>query len=191
MSSFLLIGAASNAESVAGAAQEASGLPQMDVATFPSQLFWLAASFGFLYLLFSGLVLPRLGAAIGGRRDRIADDLDQAAEFRRQAQDAERRYAAALGEAKARARALAGETRDKVAAELAELQKDADARAIAAIGAAEVRISAMKQDAAQKVRDAAGDTTRALVEALINETPTADQIAEALSAARNSGRIVS
>lgn len=181
MTSFL--GVAMLAAEEAGGAAEKGGLPQMDVSTFPSQLFWLAVSFGFLYFVVSVLVLPGLGGAIATRRGKIAGDLDKAAALKVEAETAEKAYAASLADAKAKARALAGETRDKLNAELASMQKDADDRAHAAVGAAERRIAAMKSNAAAKVKDAAADTTRALVEALIDETPAPDQVAAAIAKA--------
>ncbi len=176
---------ANAAETVAHAEEAAAkaGLPQMDASTFPSQLFWLALTFGFLYWVMSTIVLPRLGGAIEERRDRIADDFDQAAEFRRQAEDAQKAYETDLADAKARARAMAAEKRDALNEELAERQREADAKANADIEAAEARIAAMQSDKAAKVREAASDTARAIVEALIDETPTADAVSAAIARA--------
>ena len=39
----------------------------------------------------------------------------------------------------------------------------------------------MKADAAAKVREAAADTTKAIVEALIDETPTAEAVSKAMT----------
>lgn len=164
----------------AGGGGEKAGLPQMDAATFPSQLFWLAVSFGFLYLVVSTIVLPGLTGAISARRNKIAADLDSAAELKVQSEKAEKTYQAALSDAKAKARAIAGETRDKLNGELAAMQKDADVRAASAVAAAESRIASMKKSAAAKVRDAAADTTKAIVETLIDETPATEQIAAAV-----------
>jgi F-type H+-transporting ATPase subunit b len=161
---------------------ETGTLPQLDAATWPSQLFWLALTFGVLYLLMDRFFLPRLGAAIEERRDRIADDLDQAAEGRRKAEEAERAYKAALADATARSRAIAAEARAAMEADLAEIAADADRRANEALAAAERRIAAMKADAARKVEEAAVDTTRAIVATLLDETPTAEQVAQAMRA---------
>ena len=80
---------AAAAETAHGGEAASASLPQLDPTWWPSQLFWLALTFGVLYWLMAGKFLPTLGGAIEERRDRIADDLDQAAEFRRQAEDAE------------------------------------------------------------------------------------------------------
>ena len=60
-------------------------------------------TFGVLYWLMAGKFLPAIGGAIEERKDRIADDLDQAGDFKRQAEDAENAYNQALSDAKAKA----------------------------------------------------------------------------------------
>ena len=61
-------------------------MPQLDTATFPSQLFWLFFSFGCLYLFMSKMILPRAEKLIQqrwqGTQGRIeeADRLTKAAE---------------------------------------------------------------------------------------------------------------
>jgi F-type H+-transporting ATPase subunit b len=183
MNSSLVMMAAETAE----AAEKGGSLPQMDVSTFPSQIFWLAVTFGALYLIMSRMVLPRLGAAIEERRDRIADDLDRAAESRRLAEEAEASYHRSLADARARSQAIAAETRDEVNAEIAALQKAAEKSLAARAAEAEAKIAAMKGAASAKVREAAVDTTRAIVEALIQETPAEAAVEAALSKAANAG----
>lgn len=48
-----------------------AGLPQMDTAWFPSQIFWLAITFGFLYVVFSKKVLPGISSTLESRRNQI------------------------------------------------------------------------------------------------------------------------
>jgi F-type H+-transporting ATPase subunit b len=156
----------------AAQAAEKAGLPQLDASTWPSQLFWLALTFGVLYFLMSTYFLPRIGATLEERRDRIADDLDKAAEGRREAEEAEKAYNRSLADARAKAQAIAADTREEVAVEVASLQREAEEELAEKADAAEARIAAMKTSAAAKVREAATDTTRAIVEALIRETPT-------------------
>jgi F-type H+-transporting ATPase subunit b len=177
----MLIAAAAEPH-VAGEAASAS-LPQLDPTWWPSQLFWLAVTFGVLYWLMAGRFLPSLGGAIEERRDRMADDLDQAADFKRQAEDAETAYNKALADARAKAQAIAADTRAEVDQEIAGLQAETDEALDKQLAAAESRIAKMKTDAAAKVREAAADTTRAVVEALIDEAPTDDAVAKAIAAA--------
>ena len=176
--------AAAAAEPAAAAAEAQGGLPQFNPDSWPSQLFWLAVTFGVLYWIMASTVLPRLGGAIEERRDRIADDFDQAAEFKRQAEEAEAAYDAALADARAKAQAIAADKRVELDSEIAEMQADADAKAETAIAAAEERIAAMKTEAAAKVRDAAKETARDIVAALIDETPTEEAVSAAVETAQ-------
>lgn len=159
---------------------EAAGLPQFDPSSWPSQIFWLAIFFGVLHWAMAGYFLPRVGGTIEERRDRIADDLDQAAEFKQQAEEAEKAYNQALADASAKAQAIAAETREALAAEIAELAADADAKSAAGLADAEQRIMAMKAEASKTVREAAIETTRAVISALIDESPTPETIAAAM-----------
>jgi F-type H+-transporting ATPase subunit b len=167
----------------AEAAQAGSaGLPQFDPSSWPSQLFWLALTFGVLYWMMAGYFLPHLGRTIAERRDRIADDLDKAAEGRAKASDAEKAYNQALADATAKTQAIAAETRAKLAAQLSELSAAADAEAAKNLAGAEARIAAMKADASKKVREAALDASRAIVAKLLDETPTPETAAAAAAA---------
>lgn len=178
----MLISLVTTAAAAAEAAEK-RGLPQLDSSTWPSQLFWLAITFSILYWLMSTYFLPRIGAALEERRDRIADDLDMAAESQRLAKEAEAAFNRSLADARARAQAIAAETREEVGSEVAAMQADAEAGLAAKAAAAEARIAAMKASAAAKVREAAGDTTRAIVEALILETPTDAVVSAAVARA--------
>ena len=176
----LLLLAASEAEG----AEQGGALPQFDTSTYIGQLFWLAISFGLLYWLMASVFLPKLGGIIEERRNRIADDYDQAAELKREAEEAEEAYLQALADARAKASTIAAETRTELDGEIATMQAEMDEKLSGQIEAAETRIAEMKAQAAEKVSEAALDTTKALVEALIDETPADDAVQSAVAAAR-------
>jgi len=179
----ILSAAASTASDAAqhGAEEASAGLPQLDPAWWPSQLFWLVITFGVLYWLMAGKFLPAIGGAIEERRDRIADDLDQAGDLKRQADDAETAYNQSLADAKAKAQGIAADTRAKMDKEIAEIQAETDSALEKQLKAADVRINEMKTAATAKVRDAAIDTASAIVETLIDEAPTSDALAKAIN----------
>src|SRR6476659_8744964 len=86
-----------------------AGLPQMDVETFPSQVFWLVVTFGLLFIVLWRNTLPMIAGAIGARRGQIDGDLGAAEARRKDAAGALQAYEAALASAKSRAHALADE----------------------------------------------------------------------------------
>ena len=166
---------------------ETEGLPQLNASTYVGQVFWLIITFGLLYAVMSRVFLPRLGGVIEERRNRIADDYDQAAEFKRQAEEAQATYERSLADAKARAATIAAETRAQVDADIAEMEAENDAKLEAEIAEAERRIEATAEAARGAVTQAARETTKALVDTLIGETPTDEAVAAAIQNAK--GRI--
>lgn len=180
--------AASDLEHAADAAHGAAegGLPQLDMSTWPGQIFWLAIAFGILYFFLSRSVLPRIGGAIEDRRDKIADDIDEAQRLQRQANDAQKAYDKALADARAKAHAIAGQTRDRVNEEIAARTAEAEEQFAKTAAEAEKRIAAASEQAITNVSSVAKDVASALVEKLSGKAPDAQAVARALDATSRS-----
>ncbi|MEL7027744.1 MAG: F0F1 ATP synthase subunit B', partial [Pseudomonadota bacterium] len=117
----------------AGYAGEAHGaaegiFPPFDPTYFSSQLFWLTITFVALYFVLSRVALPRIATVIEERRDKIAEDLDHAAELKLESENAVASYEKALADAKAKAVAIAAETREGLDSEISEMQAEVDQR---------------------------------------------------------------
>ena len=149
-----------------GAEAAASGMPQLDFATFPSQIFWLLVSLGVLYYVITKVALPRIAGAIEDRHDAIEDDLDRAAEFKRRAHEAEKAYDAALAAAKAKAQGIAAAARAEMQKELDAALARADAEIAARSAEAEKRLAGIRAEASDAVAAVARETAVALAEAL-------------------------
>ncbi|WP_339743134.1 F0F1 ATP synthase subunit B' [uncultured Maricaulis sp.] len=143
-----------------------SGLPQLDVSTWPGQLFWLAVTFTVLFMMMWKVVLPRIRNAIEERRDRIADDLDTAADLRQKAADSATEYERLLSEARAKAHGLVLANRAAVDQEMAAEADLADLEIAKRQEAAEERIADMRTKALAKVNSIAVDATRAIITSL-------------------------
>jgi F-type H+-transporting ATPase subunit b len=95
---------AGDAEHAAPAEEHAQGgLPQLNIGTFPSQIFWLMIMFVVLYTAFSKSVLPAIGSVVHGRENMIKGNLDAAQNLRDQAQAIQVAYEKNLENAKAKA----------------------------------------------------------------------------------------
>jgi F-type H+-transporting ATPase subunit b len=147
----------------AAEAHASSGLPQLDVSTWPGQLFWLAVTFTVLFMMMWKIVLPRIRNAIEERRDRIADDLDTAADFKQKAADSAAEYERLLAEARAKAHGLALGNRAEVEKAMAAEAELADLEIAKRQDAAEERIADMRTKALAKVNTIAVDATRAII----------------------------
>lgn len=157
-------------EGVETAAPESSGLPQLAADDWAPQLVWLLISFVFLYVMMSRVALPKIGLVIEERRDKIADDLDRAAELKQEAEDALTAYEQALTEARNKALGIAGETRDRVKAETDQLKAETDAKINARIAEAETKIKAAKDEALSNVQSIAAGTAQVIVDKLVGKS---------------------
>lgn len=160
-------------EAVEGAAEGAvhaaggASFPPFDASTFPSQLLWLAITFGLLYYLMSKMIIPRIGGIIEDRRDRIANDLAEAERLKSETENAIASYEQALTEAKNKAHAIAQETRDQLTAELDEKRAEIDADLAHKAETAEARINEVRDSAMAEVGGIASDVAETIVAKLI------------------------
>ncbi len=143
------------------------GLPQLNLDTFPSQIFWLVVGVLVLYWLMSRIALPRIASVLEERADAIAGDLDRAEELKRKAEDAEAAYKQALADARSKAQAIAAETRAEIQKEIDAATAKADAEISARTAEGETRIAEIRESAIRDVREVAEETAVAVVERIM------------------------
>ena len=141
-------------------------MPQIDPATFASQIFWLIVAFVTLYWLLSRRALPRLAEVLEARQDRIAADLDEAERLRREAEAALASYETAIAKAQEEAHTLLAETQARLQGEAARRQAELDAQLAEQLSAAEARIAEARQSALKELEEAAVTVAQAAVERL-------------------------
>jgi F-type H+-transporting ATPase subunit b len=171
-------------QGAAHAAEGKGGLPQLNAHDFAPQLVWLAISFVLLYLIMARLALPRIGEVLEERRDRIARDLEAAERLKGEAEKALAAYEKGLAEARAGASVIARQTREAVSAEVEKERAKIDERISAKVSEAEARIGATKSRALESVSEVAADSAAMIVERLIGENVSRDEIERALTQAR-------
>lgn len=146
--------------------------PPFDVATFPSQLLWLAITFGALYLLMSRVALPRVGGILANRKAIIDADLAAADASRQQTDAAIAAYESALAAAKSKAQGIAAQSREAIQADLAAKRSAVEADLSTKVAAAEARIAATKAEALTHVDEIATETAQTVVTQLVGDVPT-------------------
>lgn len=161
--------------------EHAGGFPPFNAHTFASQLVWLAICFVLLYALMAKWALPRVAGVIENRQKRIAGDLAEAGKLKQQSDDALAAYEKALADARARAQAIANETREKQAAEAEAARKKVEDELTAKLAEAEKTIAATKGAAMANVRAIAQDAAGAIVQRLIGAQPSDKTVADAVA----------
>ena len=132
--------AATHGVDAAGHAAEAAGLPQLDIATFGNQIFWLVVTLVVLYLVLSRVALPRIAAVLSDRQGAVTGDLMAAEEFKLKAREAEAAYDKALADARTEAQAIVARNRAEIQAQLDQAIAKADAEIAARTAESEARI---------------------------------------------------
>ncbi|MSP45131.1 MAG: F0F1 ATP synthase subunit B' [Xanthobacteraceae bacterium] len=155
--------------------------PPFNKETFASQLVWFAIFFIALYVLISRFAIPRLGGIIEARRGQVEGDLAEANKLKDQSDAALAAYEKSLADARARAQALAGETRDRLNAEAEKSRKALEAQLDIKLVEAEKTIAATKTSAMTNVRGIAVDTAAAIVQQLIGTAPSASAVEAAVA----------
>jgi F-type H+-transporting ATPase subunit b len=163
------------------AGEHKGAFPPFQSQTFASQLVWLVIAFVLLYALMAKWALPRVGRIIESRQKRIADDLADAERLKVQSDEAVAAYEKALADARARAQAIANETREQQQAAADATRKTLEGELNVKLAEAEKSIAATKQAAMANVRAIAEDAARAIIKRLIGSAPRDKAVAEAVA----------
>ena len=142
-------------------------MPQLDISTFASQIFWLAIMFGVLYWVLSNTLLPRVGEVIAARAERIQGDLARAQQMKKETDELIAAYEAKLTEARQKASTMERSVEAESAKTAADRQARQAAELAEQIKTAEQRIAAARTQAMGNLRDVAGEVARAAAERLV------------------------
>ena len=141
------------------AASNASGpkLPQLDIATYASQIFWLIVTFIVLYFLVAKVAMPRIAEVLEGRQERIEDDLDKAETLKKEAYLVRVEYEKALSSAREEAHEATRRAQEEIAKHGAEVEALANQKVVNMLKDAEDRIEAARTEASPD-KETVGDT---------------------------------
>jgi F-type H+-transporting ATPase subunit b len=159
-----------------------AAFPPFDSSTFASQLVSLVVFFVALYIIVSRVALPRVGAVIDARQDKIAGDLAEAQKLKDESEAALKAYEADLAAARSKAQAIGAETREKQNAASEAQRKALEYELAAKLADAEKTIAATRASAMSNVRGIAADAASAIVHRLIGTAPDGRTVETAVDA---------
>lgn len=158
--------ATGHATEAAGHAAEKVGMPQLDFATFPNQIFWLVIALIAIYLILSRVALPRIGGILADRQGSITNDIAAAEDLKQKAVEAEAAYNKALADARSEANRIVAEARGEIQKDLDVAIAKADAEIAAKSAESAKLIDDIRASAVTNVTEVAKDTAAAIVAAL-------------------------
>ena len=152
-----------------------AGLPQLDISTWPSQLFWLVVMFTAGYILMAKVVTPRIGTVLEERRAKLDDDLGKARTANEDAARIRAEYEAELDAA----RTAAAETARQATAEAVKRAEAGDAkiakRLSEKVAKAEAKLAKAHSEAMANLNTVAAEAALAAVAQLADIQTTAAQ----------------
>ncbi|MGJ8609675.1 MAG: F0F1 ATP synthase subunit B', partial [Octadecabacter sp.] len=157
------------------------GMPQLDLGTFPNQIFWLVITLIVIYFIMSRVALPRIGAVLAERQGTITNDIAAAEELKQRAEEAEAAYDKALVDARGEATKIVDQAKAEIQADLDAQLATADAEIAAQTAESEKAISEIQAGAADAVKTVAKDTAKEIV-AAFGGTADAKTITAAVTA---------
>lgn len=158
-------------------------MPQLDPASFPSQLFWLAITFVALYLVMWRVALPRIAELLQERQERIDDDLERAEKLKSDAEAVLEAYEKTIAEGRSKAQDVLREAALHMAAQAEERHAVVSAQIASRTAEAEARIAAAREEALGHIRAVAAETAQAATARLIGAEVSDADAARAVSAA--------
>lgn len=174
--------AKTGAHTEADGSQHGGTFPPFDASTFPSQLVSLAVFFVALYIIVSRLALPRVGAVIDARQNKIEGDLAEAQKLKDESEAALKAYEAELTDARSKAQAISSANREKLNAASDAERKTLEEKLAVKLADAEKTIAATRAGAMSNVRGIAAEAASAIVQRLIGTAPDGNSVASAVDA---------
>ena len=148
-------------------AAESGGMPQLNPEFWVSQIFWLTITFGFLYVILSKLILPKISANLEIRKSQILENIEAADKQREESELRIVEYEKIVQNSKDQAKNYFKKSREKLLKDI-NLKKNAlDKDLSEEIQKAETQIQEFKNRAPEKINKIAIETSSDLLQKLI------------------------
>ncbi len=132
-------------------------MPQLDLTWFPAQIFWMAITFGLLFLLMWRLALPRVSNVLQTRQSQIQNDITRAEALKAEAEEMNARVDSAMEKARKEAQEILRQARSEIEADLARQEKETTSRINTRVQEGEEKVEKARRDALNRIRETAAE----------------------------------
>ena len=171
----------SNHTIFAAEGQGSTGLPQMDITTFPSQLFWLVITFAILYIFMWRVVIPKLSTTIEERKDKISNDINEAEKFNSEATGILEKYEEQMSSASQNASTIISESKSQMNEYFENLKLENEKKIGEMIKRSQDMIKSREKDSINEVRNATLETVKEITVKYLDKIPSDDEILKKLN----------
>lgn len=162
--------------SIGLAESQGGGLPQMDISSFPSQLFWLVITFGALYLFMWKNAVPKLRNTIEERQDKIAIDLNEAEKIKSIAEKVLKEYEHKMSNASKEASDIINNAKIKADTMLENIKKDQEKKLNDALDSTRIKIKQQEIESKNQIEVSTIETIKLISSKYIDALPSDAEI---------------
>ena len=162
--------------SIGFAESQGGGLPQMDISSFPSQIFWLVITFGALYIFMWKNAVPKLRNTIEERQDKIVIDLNEAEKIKSSAEDVLKEYEHKISNASKEASDIINNAKIKADTMLENIKKDQEKKLNDALDSTRIKIKQQEIESKNQIEVSTVETIKLISSKYIDVLPSDAEI---------------
>ena len=146
---------------------ESGGMPQLNPEFWFSQIFWLIITFGFLFIVLSKLILPKISANLETRKSEILENISAAEKQREASENKIKEYEKIILDSKTEAKNYFNKAREKISKDIDKKKEILESEINEEINKAEIEISELVSNSPEKINKIAAETSSDLIKQLI------------------------
>ena len=146
---------------------ENSGMPQLNPEFWFSQIFWLIITFGFLFIVLSKLILPKISENLETRKSEILENISAAEKHREASENKIKEYEKIILDSKNEAKNYFSKAREKILKDIDKKKNTLENEINKEIKKTEKEITDLKNKSTDKINKIAVETSSGLIKQLI------------------------
>ena len=146
---------------------ESGGMPQLNPEFWFSQIFWLIITFGFLFIVLSKLILPKISENLEARKSQILENIEAAEKQRETSENKIKEYEKIIIDSKNEAKNYFSKAREKILKDIDKKREILENEINKEIKNVEREITDLKNKSPEKINKIAIETSSNLVKQLI------------------------
>jgi F-type H+-transporting ATPase subunit b len=163
------------------AASQGGGLPQMDIGSYPSQIFWLIITFGVLYIFMWKIAIPQLRTTVEERKDKVSTDLHDAEQLKTEAKSILEEYETKITNSNLEASSIYTNTKSDIDKKIDLSKKETEEKIKKLIEESQLALEKKEIEAIDEIKAKTIETTQSIVEKFINEKVSEDEVRKYLN----------
>ncbi len=148
---------------------EDAGMPQLNPEFWFSQIFWLIIAFGFLFIVLSKLILPKISENLEARKSQILENIETAVKQREESENKIKEYEQIILESKKEAKNYFIKAREKILKDIDKKKEGLENEINEEIIKVEKEIADLKNKSSDKINKIAVETSSDLIKQLIRD----------------------